>query len=265
MSGFSVSNLSSGYGGKRIVDGMSFSLGKGRLMGLIGANGCGKTTLIKSICGIHAHEGQCMLDGTRLEGLSAKPMARLCAYIPQRSGISIDISAIDVVLMGFNPRLGILQHPSAAMRENARMALEQVGLGGREDMNYLQLSEGQKQLCVLARALVSDCRLLLLDEPESALDFRLRYRMLEIIRSWVREDRYGLIALHDPVLALNVCDELLIMKDGKAAGILKPVSDSMEYMEDMLSQVYGRVCLLNCNDRNGKKHMVMLKEQEGER
>jgi len=262
MSIFEARSISAAYGQKKVIDGLSFTLEKGRLMGMLGANGSGKTTLIKSICGILPHEGECVLEGEKLEGLSARQMAKKCSYIPQRSGISIDISALDVTLMGFNAQLGLLEHPGREMREKACRALEKVGLGGRENVNYLHLSEGQKQLCILARTLVSDGRLLLLDEPESALDFRFRYRMLGIIRDWVRSGRFGLIALHDPVLALNMCDELLVLEGGRCLGVLKPASDPIEKMEDMLSAIYGKVSLTLCKDRSGRQHMVMLKEEE---
>ena len=102
---------------------------------LMGPSGCGKTTLLKTICGILPHKGTCLLEQTVLEQLSARRMARLVGYIPQRSGISIDISVLDVVLMGFNPCLGLLERPGRKMQDLAAQALEQVGLGGREQRN----------------------------------------------------------------------------------------------------------------------------------
>ena len=113
-----------------MLNDVSFSLEKGRMMGILWANGSGKTTLIKSICGILPHQGECTLDGAKLEKLTARQLAGKCSYIPQRSGISIDISALDVVLMGFNPHLGLMEHPSAAMKQQAFEALERAGLDG---------------------------------------------------------------------------------------------------------------------------------------
>ena len=155
MSFFRVDSVTAGYGKNNVIENISFRVEQGSMAGLLGANGSGKTTLLKSVCGILPHSGTCSLEGTVLESLSTRQIARSVSYIPQRSGISIDISALDVVLMGFNPRLGLLEHPTAAMEEAAREALAQVGLGGREQTNYLHLSEGQKQLCILARTLVS--------------------------------------------------------------------------------------------------------------
>lgn len=264
MSMFDVINLTAGYGGKPIIKELSFSLEKGHILGVLGANGSGKTTLLKSICGILPHQGSCTLNNTVLDQLTARQIARKCSYIPQRSGISIDIPVLDVVLMGFNPHLGLLEHPGPTMKEEARKALALVGLAEQENTNYLHLSEGQKQLCILARTLVSDSELLLLDEPESALDFHFRYRMLGMIRNWAKtDDRCAVVALHDPALALNYCDELLLLNDGQNAGIVHPTKDPLEKTEDMLSQIYGPVSLSLCLDRSGKQHIVMLNEQEG--
>ena len=132
MSFFSVHNISAGYSGAKVISGLSFSVQSGALVGVLGANGCGKTTLLKAICGILPHSGTCTLDGIGLDGLSARKNAQLVSYIPQRSGISIDVSALDVVLMGFNPQLRLLEHPTPAMRKAALNALARVGLAALE-------------------------------------------------------------------------------------------------------------------------------------
>ena len=131
MSYLSVAGLTAGYGKQNILENISFQLEAGVLMGIIGANGSGKTTLLKALCGILPHEGTCVLENADLQPLSARQMARLVSYIPQRSGICIDISALDVVLMGFNPQLGLLAHPTKRMTDAAMQALRQVGLGAK--------------------------------------------------------------------------------------------------------------------------------------
>ena len=170
MSLLEVRHLCAGYGKRRILEDISFSLAPGELVGVLGENGSGKTTLLKSVCGILPHRGECLLGGENREDLSSRQLARKISYIPQRSGISIDLSALEVVLMGFNPQLRLLESPNAAMKRRAGQALEAVGLGGRGEENFQSLSQGQQQLCILARTLVSQAEVLLLDEPESALD-----------------------------------------------------------------------------------------------
>lgn len=261
MSFFSAENISAGYQGRDVVRQISFTVEKGELVGILGSNGSGKTTLLKSLCGILRHGGSCTLDGQKLEKLSSKALAGYVSYIPQRSGISIDISALDVVLMGFNPRLGLLEHPDKTMKAAAGHALETVGLSGKENVNYLCLSEGQKQLCILARTLVSGSRLLLLDEPESALDFHHRHEMLRIIRSRLSEsERCGIVTLHDPILALNHCDRLLLLCQGELMGSIRPKEDALDNMEKLLEHIYGEVTLLRCKNHSGLEQLVMLKE-----
>ena len=244
MSVLSVNEISAGYGKQNIIENLSFHLEDGDLMGVIGANGSGKTTLLKALCGIVPHQGTCTLDSVVLEKLSARQTAKLIRYIPERGGISIDISVRDVVLMGFNPYLGLLEHPTQKMKDAAMQALSQVDLTGKEETNLLHLSEGQKQLCILARTLVSESRLLLLDEPESALDFHFRYQMLSLLRRWVAsETRSAIVALHDPALALNFCNKLLLLRDGSALGVLEPKTDALDDMERMLRMVNGETSL----------------------
>ena len=263
MSFFSAENISAAYGKNLILNDISFSMDKGCIMGILGANGSGKTTLIKAICGIIAHKGLCCLEDAELEKMSSREIAKRVSYISQRSGISIDISVLDVVLMGFNPKLGILEHPTKDMKNAAIKVLSEVGLGGCENSNYLHLSEGQKQLCILARTMVSESLLLLLDEPESALDFQHRYTMLGKIRNWVDKRSGGaIITLHDPTLALNYCDKLILLKGGQILKILTPAEDSLAKMEQALSEVYGPVSLQWCTNRSGKKSITMLKEEE---
>ena len=261
MSFFTAEHIYAGYGKTPILRDISFSVDKGCIMGVLGANGSGKTTLIQTVCGILPHDGRCRLENVELESRSSREVARSVSYIPQRSGLSVDISAVDVVLMGFNPHLHLLEHPSKAMRETALRVLAEVGLEGCENQNYLHLSEGQKQLCILARTMVSESKLLLLDEPESALDFHHRYIMLEKIRNWVSvRQGCAIVTLHDPMLAMNYCDRLMLLHDGRILDILTPSEDNLEKMEQKLSVIYGSVSMQKCTNRKGRTSLVMLKE-----
>ena len=259
MNLFCVNSVTAGYGTGNVIENLTLCVEKGSMVGILGANGSGKTTLLKSVCGILPHSGTCSLEGTVLEHLSARQIARLVSYIPQRSGICIDISALDVVLMGFNPHLGLLEQPNQAMIEAARTALNRVGLGGKEQTNYLHLSEGQKQLCILARTLITQSELLLLDEPESALDFHHRYHMFHLLRQWNHEHRtMALVTLHDPNLALNYCDRLLLLSNGQIIDMIQPPKDSLTSMETKLQQLYQNISLHECINKNGHKQIVML-------
>lgn len=265
-----LSNIAAGYGGKQVLKGVSFEARAGELTGLLGANGCGKTTLLKALCRQIPSAGTCLCGGVDLSALSGRELARRISYIPQRTGVGISLPALEVILMGFNPRLGLLESPSAAQRARAREALAAVGLADAAYQDYQTLSEGQKQLCVLARAMVEDASLLLLDEPESSLDFPHRRRMMKLLTGMVsgREpggdgacpEKAGLVALHDPALALEFCRRLVLMKDGVCAAVLRPTEDGIPDMEAALSEIYGPVRLADLGE-NGRRRLAMLAKE----
>jgi len=261
MIGLKAVGIAAGYGKRKVINNASFEVERGSVTALLGANGSGKTTLIKAVCSILPHSGECILDGIRLEDLSPRELSRLCSYIPQKSGISIDISALDVVLMGLNPYLGIFECPSRVSVEKAEEMLESVGLCDLKDANYMHLSEGQKALCIMARAFVSSPRLFVMDEPEASLDFSVRHKALSLIRERVEKNGTGaLISLHDPSLALNFCDKILVLHNGTVLNTLFPKKDSLSSMEERLYPIYGRVSIVKCQRKDGGTSLVMLKE-----
>lgn len=259
----SVRNLSTSYGNKNILRQISFDVNAGEILGILGENGSGKSTMIKSICNILPHKGACFCEEVHLEELSARQLARYCSYVPQKSGVEIEISALDVVLMGFNTKLQLLELPSQDMICRAKCCLEKIGLQDKINSNFMSLSEGQKQLCILMRAMVADSQVMLMDEPENALDVRMRYRMMKMIRQWVNEGKHAVVvALHDSELALNCCDRLLLIKDGEIVDNLVPRNVNTNDLEGALSKIYGKVCIRKVPDSQGVEHLVMLKEDE---
>lgn len=256
---FTAEHLTAGYGKQTVLEDVSFSLEQGTITGLLGANGSGKSTLLKALCRLLPVQGSCLLKGHPLERLSRRSLARQISYIPQRSGVTLSLPLLEVVLMGFNPGLGLLQRPSPGQREKACQALDTVGLGGMEETDYLTLSEGQKQLCILARTMVEQTCLLLLDEPDSALDFYNRYHMLRILQGLVQsKERAALVCLHDPCLALDLCQQLLLLKGGRCMALLHPTTDPLSHMQEAFSRIYGPVSLIRCRDRLERERLVLL-------
>ena len=163
--------------------------------------------------------------------------------------------------MGFNPVMKLMQRPSREQENRAKAALVTIGLGGYENIDYLTLSEGQKQLVFLARTLIEDTSLLLLDEPDSALDLQNRYQIMKHLKEMVAErEQAGLLCLHDPVLALRFCEQLILLKDGCCVRVLHPVEDSLEEMEAALKEIYGDISLIECTGKNGMRHLTVLWE-----
>lgn len=258
---FTMDQVTAGYGHRNVLENLSLTLEKGTLTALLGANGCGKTTLLKTICGHVPHTGTCRLEGHVLEQMNARSLARHISYIPQRSGVTIPLPVLDVVLMGFHSVLGLLEQPSRLQRQIALNALSQTGLAGMECRDYLTLSEGQKQLCILARTLVEDTQLLLLDEPDSALDFQHRFQILNTLRTLTaNHNKAGLLCLHDPALALEFCDQILLMKDGRCTASLHPAQDSTDTMQQAFTEVFGPVYLTRLKDPHGRQRLVALSD-----
>ena len=264
MSLIKINNITAGYGAESVVENISLEINAGEIVGLLGLNGSGKSTFAKALCNIIPHTGEVDICGNTAEKLKAAELARLMSYIPQKSGISLDISVLDVVMMGFNPRLGIFDNPTRSMKEQATKVLETIGLADKQNSNYMLLSEGQKQLVILARALVGDSNFMLMDEPESALDFNYRYKLMSILRKWVAsENRAGLVILHDVSLALNCCDRVVLLKDKKLVSEIDLKRDNLAKIEDPLSLIYGDVSLSKIKGKNGSEKFAMIYESEG--
>lgn len=255
----SVKNLASGYGKKQVLNGVSFDVNSNEVVGLLGSNGCGKTTLIKSLCGILPSKGVVKIGDKDVSKLSSREYAKIASLVPQKTGLGIDISVLDVVLMGFNPYLPLMGKPTKVMVSKAESILDELGLKDRIYDNFQNLSEGQKQLVIIGRSLASDAVCLFMDEPESSLDFAVRYSMMEMVRSRILENnKCALISLHDVNLALKFCDKLLLIKDGNVDSVIDVLNEDRDSIETKLKSIYGSVKLVSVDDNDGKS-LVMVK------
>lgn len=242
-----VTGFSAGYK-KPIVSNVSFTLRSKTLTALLGPNGCGKTTLIKGLCHLIPSSGSCMLlpdNGHatyNLMQLSSRKLAQHISYIPQKSSLCASLPVLDAVLMGFQPFLPLLSRTGKSHRAAALSALETVGMQDFAAHDFCTLSEGQKQLCILARTLVQNTNILFLDEPDSALDYQNRNKILNILQNIVYDNnKAGLLILHDPCTALNHCNQLLLMKEGRLVSSVYPGRDSESVLSKALSRLYGPV------------------------
>lgn len=157
---------------------------------------------------------------------------------------------MDAVLMGYNAQLGLFDSPSAAQRQNALAILGRFGLADRADVDFGTLSQGQKQLVLLARSMVQEAPVMLMDEPDSALDFTNRHHMLRLIRDSIHsQQRCGLITLHDPNFAMAYCDRLVLLHGGVIQAQITMASASAEELREQLSLLYGPVEVLSYGGR----------------
>ena len=241
-----IENVRCGYQHREIVHNASLSVAPGEFCALLGLNGCGKTTLMKAICGLlPIHDGKCFVDGLDCTRFNERQRALQMSYIPQRGSLISGKTVLEVVLMGFNARLHLLDSPGRIHREKAMEALERLGMDHLAQRDYATLSEGQKQIIILARTMVQDTPVMLMDEPDSALDFVNRNLVLGKIREVLHsQNRAGLITLHDPNFALAYCDSLILMQEGKILQRLSLKDASVDQIREALSKIYGSIQIL---------------------
>lgn len=264
-----ISGLSVSYGRKNIINNLNITLYSGEFTALIGNNGCGKSTLIKAVMNLIPHKGKCVLrfssDKTTPENtatfaqvitekLTPKKRAMYMTYIAQHSGISSSISVMDVCLMGYNHMLNPLAVPDSSMRCNVLKALEYVGLKDRAEDDFLSLSAGQKQMCILARSVIQNSPVMILDEPESALDITNRYEMLRTIREQADTNKCVLMSIHSPELALMYCDRLLFMKSGSIVDDIYVKDTDVSRLNEAFAKVYDNVCVGVYESTDNRKH-----------
>ena len=240
-----LENLSAGYDSKTIISEINLDLKKGDFCALLGLNGCGKTTLLKAITGLLSLKcGSCLIQGLDSTRLSENMRARYISYIPQRHSKLDGVTVLDAVMMGFYAKLGFLEFPGSASKAAALEALKKMGLESLAGDDFSRLSEGQKQLVILTRTLIQNTPLILMDEPDSALDFQNSRRIMAKFRHLVKmEAKAALISLHDPGLALNYCDRLLLMNNGKIVFDIYPYDSDITKIEKSLSSIYNGIVL----------------------
>ena len=222
---------------------MDLEVKEGEICALLGENGSGKSTLLRIICGIeNAAEGRILLSGKNIQNLSAKERARFTAYLPQRFGVYFDTGVLDIVLMGANPNLKFGQTPTRAHIRRAHEALDYLHISHLAQANYMYLSEGEKQMVMIARCIVQGAPLLLFDEPDSSLDVNNRYHLMRILYRLAAEEKLGaLLVLHDPQLALAYCDKVYLLKDGKICAKIEKGVSSADAVEKSLRQVFSGI------------------------
>ena len=165
----------------------------------------------------------------------------LIAYVPQEHSLSFPFTVEEVVLMGRTPHLGGLNRPRRKDEGMAHAAMEEIGIAELAEKPYTQLSGGQRQLVLLARAIAQDTPVIILDEPTSALDFRNQLLVYEILRKLAGKGKMIIACTHDPNHVKWFCDEVLILKAGM---VLCQGAVSITLTESCLRELYGGICEL---------------------
>ncbi|MDR2404798.1 MAG: ABC transporter ATP-binding protein [Deltaproteobacteria bacterium] len=230
--------------GTKILDGLSFSFKEGGIHAILGLNGCGKTTLLKIMLGVLKPKA------------GSLKISQSTAFVPQLFQAVFSFSSLDMVLMGRMRHIGLFARPSREDERLALLAMDKLGILDFATRPYPELSGGQRQLVILARALVSEAKILILDEPASALDLGNQARVMRRM-SQLREEE-GLTVVfttHSPQHALSIADDVLLMC-GKGDYLSGPASEVLT--EANLSKVYHTEVKLVEFERNGKPEKALV-------
>lgn len=237
-----IRDITFAYGQEDTLRGVTASLAAGRLHALFGPNGSGKSTLLRCLAGLLRYQvGSVQVLGREVAALSPRELARLVAYVPQEHRLSFPFTVREVVLMGRTPHLGGFAGPSRADKAAAARALATAQIEEIAEKPYTELSGGQRQLVLLARALCQDAPVLVLDEPTSALDFKNQMLVWQVLGHLREEGRTVVACTHDPNHVSWFCDEAAILRQGRLLrqGPVEQVMDNRT-----LSLLYGGVCEL---------------------
>ena len=220
-----------------ILKDVSLSVQSGEIMGLIGPNGAGKSTLIRAVSGVTPiRSGSVHTNGDDFHSLSPMRRAKYLAVVPQAVSLPPAFTVWETVLMGRTPHLGFIGQISAADEEIARNALKRVNALELAERRVGELSGGEAQRVLLARALCQSTPILLLDEPTTHLDLQYQVSLLELIRDLAHHDKLAvLLALHDLNLAARYADQIALM----VAGEIKASGKPREVLTpDLISEAY---------------------------
>lgn len=230
-------NLSCGYGQYRIIDNISFTINAREVIGLLGANGCGKTTLIKTILGLlPVHGGEVLLDGKNIKNWSSAQIARVVGYIPQMHTPPFPFQVLDVVLMGRTAHIKPFASPAPKDIKIAEGVLEMLGISYLRNRIYTEISGGERQLVLIARALAQEPRVLIMDEPTASLDFGNQIKVLSQVNQLARLDIAVLMSCHFPEHAFIYSSRVVLLNEGK---ILHSGLPGESITSERLKTLYG--------------------------
>jgi iron complex transport system ATP-binding protein len=250
-------NLSFSYSERPIFSNLSFSLERGELLGLLGPNGSGKTTLFRCILGLdHRYGGDVFLEGENIRRKTPAAMARLAAYVPQAHHPSFNYTVMDMVLMGTSSGERAWAVPGSRQKAAALEALAKINFQEFHSRNFRELSGGEQQMVLIARALAQGTRILIMDEPTANLDYGNQLRLLMTISGLSRQGYSILLSTHNPDHAFLFARRVLALHNHALAAIGPPAE---VLTPELIHTLYGVQVRLR-RDEQGRVSSVPILE-----
>jgi iron complex transport system ATP-binding protein len=232
-----IDHIGFSIGQRIILNDISAEFEPGKMHGIIGPNGAGKSTLLKNICRIwEPQTGTVFVNGQDYRRISRKALSTVITMVPQNATIAFPISVYDVVSMGRHPHLGRFQSLTTMDRDIIERALSITQTYELKDRNMNELSGGECQLSIMARALATEASLMLLDEPTSDLDVKHALTIMELLCDLRQEGKTILVNIHDLNMAKRYCDTISIIHKGELLFVGTP---SEAFSEANIQQVFG--------------------------
>lgn len=232
-----VQNLSFSYGEHEVLCGISFKAEYGEFLSVLGPNGVGKSTLFRCMLGLlHPTAGGALIDGQPVVDMSAAQLARHIAYIPQSHNPVFNYSVNDMVLMGTTSQLDRFSSPGKAQMAIVDAALERLGIAHLKKRGYSNISGGERQLVLIARAIAQQAKVLVMDEPSASLDFGNRICVMQTVKSLTRDGYEVIQSTHDPEQAYLYSDKVLALHGGR---VLAWGTPKETLRDDLVSRLYG--------------------------
>jgi iron complex transport system ATP-binding protein len=224
MSALRFDGVTAQLGGREVLRGVDLEVHSGEVVGLLGRNGAGKTTLLRvATAALEPGAGSVRVGGDPLAELTRRELARRIAVVPQETHVPFPFRVSEVVLMGRTPHQGAFGFDAPDDLERARAALEKMGVAHLADRSVLEISGGERQLVMVARALAQEPSVLLFDEPTAFLDLGHRLDVLGVVRELAAGGCAALVVSHDLGLAARFCDRLALLAEGRVVASGTPV------------------------------------------
>ena len=250
-----IQNLDWNYGSQRVLNNLNFNIEKGKFYTILGTNGSGKTTLAKIITkSLEIDSDKIFLISEDLSKMNNKQTAKRIATVPQNTIVDFDFSVMDIVLMGRAPYLRRFQSETSYDLEIAKNAMKKTNTWHLKDKKIDEISGGERQRVIIARAITQDTEILILDEPISNIDIHHQIQLLDVLKNLNKEKNITIITiLHDLNLAAQYSDEIILLSEGEIVTIGNPQE---VLTKEVIKEVYNIKVDMVVNPSTGRPYII---------